>query len=119
MSGPIRCVDPRRSERLGRANRVHHWRMTRDVTAAVVGTHVEAQLMAEMLRSKGVPAWVSTDDAGGMQPALETQGVRVMVPFADAGTALKLVGDAPPEHGELNVFQRWVVRFLGGRAKTP
>ena len=93
--------------------------MTRDVTVAVVGTHVEAQLMAEMLRSKGVPAWVSTDDAGGMQPALETQGVRVMVPFAHAGAALRLVGDAPPEQGELNLFQRWVVRLLGGRAGTP
>ena len=93
--------------------------MTRDVTAAVVGTHVEAQLMAEMLRSGGVPAWVSTDDAGGMQPALETQGVRVMVPFTHAGTALRVVGDSPPEHGELNVFQRWVVHLLGGRPGTP
>ena len=54
-----------------------------------------------------------------MQPALETQGVRVMVPFADAGAALRLVGNAPPEHGNLNLFQRWVVRLLGGRAGTP
>jgi hypothetical protein len=93
--------------------------MTRDVTAAVVGTRIEAQLMAEMLRSNGVAAWVSTDDAGGVEAALQAQGVRVMVPFADAGTALRLVGNAPPEHGELNAFQRWVVRLLGGRAGAP
>jgi len=93
--------------------------MTRDVTAAVVGTRIEAQLMAEMLRSNGVPAWVSTDDAGGVQPALQAQGVRVMVPCAHAGAAPKLVGNAPTEHGELNPFQRCVVRLLGGRAGTP
>ena len=54
-----------------------------------------------------------------MQSALETQGVRVMVPFAHAGAALRLVGNAPPEISDLNPFQRWAVRLLGGRAGTP
>lgn len=97
---------------------MHTQCMARDVTAAVVGSHIEAQLMTELLRSNGVPAWVSTDDTGGVQPALAAQGVRVMVPFAHADAAQKLVGIAPPETGKLNPFQRCVVRLLGGRAGT-
>ncbi len=48
--------------------------MERDVTAAVVRSRTEAELMAGMLRANGVPAWVSTDDAGGVEAALTAQG---------------------------------------------
>jgi hypothetical protein len=89
--------------------------MTRDVTAAVVHSRADAELMAGMLRDHGVPAWVSTDDAGGVEAALQAQGVRVMVPAIHAHEARELVGEKPAENGELNVFQRWVVRLLGGQ----
>ena len=89
--------------------------MARDVTAAVVRTRADAALMVGMLRNHGVPAWVSTDDAGGVEAALTAQGVRVMVPAVHAQQARALTGETPAEPGPLNVFQRWVVRLLGGR----
>ena len=93
--------------------------MGRDVTAAVVASRVEAELMAGMLRANGVQAWVSTDDAGGVESALTAQGVRVMVAPDAAGDAARLVGVPLAEPGYLNIFQRWVVRVLGGAGDTP
>jgi hypothetical protein len=88
--------------------------MDRDVTAAVVRTRVDAELMAGMLRDHGVPAWVSTDDASGVEAALTAQGVRVMVPAVHAQEARTLMGESPAEPVSLNFFQRWIVRLLGG-----
>jgi hypothetical protein len=75
--------------------------------------------MAGMLRANGVRAWVSTDDAGGVEAALTAQGVRVMVASDSAAAAARLVGMPSADPGHLNIFQRWVVRLLGGGRGTP
>ena len=85
---------------------------------AVVGSRPEAELMAGMLRANGVQAWVSTDDLGGMRPALTLQGVRVMVSAGSEDDAARLIGGGSEAPVHLNAFQRWVVRLLGGR-QTP
>ncbi len=85
---------------------------------AVVGTRVEAEMIVGMLRSNGVQASVSADDAGGMEMPLQAQGVRVLVPDGEADEARRLLaptGRDRPETAEPNAFQRWVVRVLGGR----
>ena len=92
--------------------------MGRSVTAAVVGSRPEADLLVGMLRSKGIQAWASTDDLGGMRPALTLQGVRVLVPAESASDASRLIGVEPAGPVHLNAVQRWIVRLLGGRP-TP
>ncbi len=87
--------------------------MARDVTAAVVHSRAEAELVAGKLRDHGVHAWVSTDDAGGVEAALEAQGVRVMVPAVHEQEARALLDQKPAGYAELNGFQRWVVKLLG------
>jgi hypothetical protein len=87
------------------------------VSVAVVGSRTEAALIVGMLRSHGIKATVSADDAGGWEPQLQTgSGVRVLVPEADAGRARKLIGDEAAPAGPLNWFQRLLVRLLGGRS---
>jgi putative signal transducing protein len=61
------------------------------VTVAVVGSRVEADLVAGLLRSNGVDAAVSADDAGGQEPQLQMQGVRVLVASADEAAARELL----------------------------
>ena len=89
--------------------------MTRDVTAAVVRDRAEAQLMVGLLHTHHIRAWVSTDDASGVEAALSAQGVRVMVLPEDGERAKRIVGDPPGPPPRLNGFQRWVVKILGGR----
>jgi hypothetical protein len=87
---------------------------------AVVGSRVEAEMIVGMLQSHGIHATVSGDDVGGIDPALQAQGVRVMTPEDEADVAFRLIGEAsgtPRRDRELNAFQRWVVRILGG--STP
>lgn len=91
--------------------------MGRNVTAAVVGSRPEADLLVGMLRANGIEAWASTDDLGGMRPALTLQGVRVLVPAESADDASRLVGGEANGPVHLNAFQRWVVRLLGGRPR--
>jgi len=68
------------------------------VAVAVVGSVVEAQLIAGMLQSCGIRAAVSADDVGGWEPQLrQTRGVRVMVNADDAAQARKLIDDAQGE----------------------
>lgn len=93
--------------------------MGRSVTAAVVGSRPEAHLLVGMLRANGIQAWASTDDLGGMRPALTLQGVRVLVPAESAEDASRLIGEASAGTVHLNAFQRWVVRLLGGRPTAP
>ena len=71
---------------------------TAPVTVAVVGTTTEAELIVGMLRSNDVRAAVSADDAGGQEPELQLQGVRVLVAVADAAEARRLLAaaDDPP-----------------------
>ena len=71
---------------------------TVSVPVAVVPSRIEAELIVGMLRSNGVRAAVSADDAGGQQPPLQVGGVRVLVPRSDAEAARRLIataGDTP------------------------
>jgi hypothetical protein len=81
---------------------------------AVLGSRTEAQLMIGMLRGHGVKASMSADDAGGVELALQAQGVRVLVSNTDAAKARRLIGAPNRSVKPLNKFQRWVVRMLGG-----
>lgn len=76
-------------------------------------------MIVSMLRSHGIHATVSGDDVGGIDPALQAQGVRIITPDAEADEARRILGhDHPSRSGEarLNRFQRWIVRILGGSA---
>jgi uncharacterized membrane protein len=68
------------------------------VPVANVASSAEAELIAGLLRSNGLTAAVSADDAGGEEPQLQLQGVRVLVAPADEAAARRIlaeVGDAP------------------------
>ena len=67
------------------------------VAVAVVTSRTEAELIAGMLRSNGVRADVSADDAGGQDPQLQMQGVRVLVAAADEAPARRLLAEAEAE----------------------
>ena len=84
------------------------------VVAAVVGSRQEAELIVGMLRNHGLRAAVSADDAGGVDLALQAQGVRVLVPDDDAAKARKLLETESPPGRRMNRFQRLLVRLLGG-----
>ena len=68
------------------------------VAVAVVASRTEAELIVGMLRNNGLRAAVSADDAGGQEPQLQLQGVRVLVAPADEAAARELIAaanDAP------------------------
>jgi putative signal transducing protein len=64
------------------------------VPVAVVGSRTEAELIVGMLRSNGLTAVVSADDAGGVEPQLQLQGVRVLVASSDEAAARQLLAEA-------------------------
>jgi Putative prokaryotic signal transducing protein len=64
------------------------------VTVAVVASRTEADLIVGMLASNGVRAAVSADDAGGQEPQLQLDGVRVLVASADEAVARQLLAEA-------------------------
>jgi hypothetical protein len=64
------------------------------VPVAVVASRIEAELIVGMLRSNGVRAAVSADDAGGQDPQLQINGVRVLVAPSDEATARQLLAEA-------------------------
>jgi len=64
------------------------------VPVALASSRIEAELIAGMLRNNGLRAVVSADDAGGQEPPLQIQGVRVLVPPADEALARQLLADA-------------------------
>jgi hypothetical protein len=64
------------------------------VPVAVVASRIEAELIVGMLRSNGVRAAVSADDAGGQDPQLQVQGVRVLVAPSDEAPARQLLAEA-------------------------
>jgi hypothetical protein len=64
------------------------------VPVAVVASRTEAELIVGLLRSNGLRAAVSADDAGGQEPQLQLEGVRVLVAPADEATARRLLADA-------------------------
>ena len=64
------------------------------VPLTVVTSRTEAELIAGLLRSNGVRAAVSADDAGGQDPQLQLQGVRVLVAAEDEALARQLLAEA-------------------------
>lgn len=64
------------------------------VSVAVVTNRTEAELIAGMLRSNGVSATVSADDAGGQYPQMQVEGVQVMVAPSDEASARRLLAIA-------------------------
>jgi hypothetical protein len=64
------------------------------VPVAVVTSRIEADLIVGLLRSNGLRAAVAADDAGGQEPQLQLQGVRVLVVPADEAAARQLLADA-------------------------
>ena len=87
------------------------------VTIAVVNSRAEAELIVGMLRNNGLKAYTSADDLGGVDLALQAQGVRVLVSESDGQAAKKLLN-----HPNLvllpkrfpNAFQKWLINMLGG-----
>jgi hypothetical protein len=63
------------------------------VPVAVVTSRAEAELIAGLLRSNGLRAAVLADDAGGQDPQLQLDGVRVLVAPEDEATARQVLGD--------------------------
>ncbi len=56
---------------------------------------LDADNVAAFLRSKGLDAIVSSDDAGGEIPALDqTRFVQVLVPDSEADEAKRLIAEA-------------------------
>jgi hypothetical protein len=83
------------------------------VVTAIVSSRVEAELIVGMLRGHGVDAVMSADDLGGVDMALQMQGVRVLVSKEDEYAArqhepLVSATKAP------NAFQKWLFKLLGG-----
>ncbi len=64
------------------------------VSVAVVASRTEAELIVGVLRSHGVSAVVSADDAGGLYPQMQIEGVRVLVARADEASARRVLAAA-------------------------
>jgi hypothetical protein len=64
------------------------------VPVAVVGSRTEAELIVGLLRNHGLTAAVAADDAGGQEPQLQIQGVRVLVAPSDEAPARRILADA-------------------------
>ena len=63
------------------------------VSVAVVGSRAEAEIVVGLLRSNGLRAASTTDDAGGQEPQLQQHGVHVLVAAADEAAARQLLAD--------------------------
>jgi hypothetical protein len=66
----------------------------RPVPVASVSSQAEADVVAGLLRASGIKAGVLADDAGGQDPQLQLDGVRVFVAPADAAAARQVLADA-------------------------
>jgi hypothetical protein len=64
------------------------------VPLTVVTSRTEAELIAGLLRSNGLRAAVSADDAGGQDPQLQLEGVRVLVAPSDEAAARQILTEA-------------------------
>ena len=71
----------------------------RTVSVAVVSSRTEAELIVGLLQSHGLWAVVAADDAGGQEPQLQLDGVRVLVSRADEDTARQLLATADDTAG--------------------
>jgi hypothetical protein len=68
------------------------------VPVAVVSSRTEAELIVGMLRNNDLRAAVAADDAGGLEPPLQAQGVRVLVAPADEAAARRLLAEVNDTH---------------------
>jgi hypothetical protein len=64
------------------------------VPLIIVSSRTEAELIAGLLRSNGLRAAVSADDAGGQDPQLQLEGVRVLVTPSDETAARRILAEA-------------------------
>ena len=69
------------------------------VSVAVVTSRTEAELIVGLLSSHGLRAAVSADDAGGQEPQLQLQGVRVLVAPSDETAAREVLAAADDATG--------------------
>ena len=69
------------------------------VSVAVVASRTEAELIVGMLRTHGVSAAVSADDAGGQYPQMQIEGVQVLVAPSDEASARRLLAAAEDAAG--------------------
>jgi hypothetical protein len=67
---------------------------------AVVGSRTEAELIVGMLQSHGLRAAMVADDAGGLHPHLQMQGIRVLVHPSDEDPARELLAEAGDAEGD-------------------
>lgn len=62
------------------------------VVLKVFTTEMDAKMARDVLEDDGIKAFVSKDDAGGMEPHLQrTNGVRLVVNRVDAERATKIL----------------------------
>jgi hypothetical protein len=67
-------------------------RMERQIAIRTFPTRTEAELVRGLLESAGIPAWVSTDDAGGLYPSFDlADGARVMIRESDQEAAANVL----------------------------
>ena len=69
------------------------------IPVAIVTSRTEAELIVGMLRSHGLRAASAPDDAGGQEPQLQLQGVRVLVAPSDEASARTLLAAAEDAAG--------------------
>ncbi len=69
------------------------------VPVAIVSSRTTADLIVGLLESNGVRAAVAADDAGGQEPQLQLQGVRVLVAPSDEAVARQLLAAAEHSAG--------------------
>jgi hypothetical protein len=72
------------------------------VSVAVVASRTEAELIVGMLRSHGLSATVSADDAGGQYPQMQAEGVHVLVAPSDEASARQLIDAAEDAAGPVD-----------------
>jgi predicted Fe-Mo cluster-binding NifX family protein len=84
-----------------------------------VSSRAEAELIVGMLRNHGVKAVLSADDLGGVDMALQMQGVRVLVADHDQMKSRQLLNQRESSASILkppNGLQRWLLKLLGGNS---
>jgi len=70
-----------------------------NVIVAQVPSRTEADLIVGLLSTNGVRSVVSADDAGGQQPQLQIDGVRVLVARSDEAAACQILADVEATAG--------------------
>jgi len=67
------------------------------VPLTVVTSRTEAELIVGLLSSNGLRAAVSADDAGGQNPQLQLEGVRVLIAPSDEAAARRILAEQTSE----------------------